>query len=283
MRLFDADRLAGAAMALTLAGETCAAFDSVAEQYHVANVANPILSAMRRRTIDTILRHLRSGQRVLDLGCGPGTDAVAVAATANCFVTAIDASPRMVAEAQRRVALAGLSERVEVRSLAIDDLDRLGADPFDLAYSDFGPLNCVDDLPAAAAAIARRLKPGGVLVASVIGRICPWELALYTSRRDFARARVRFARSAVPVPLNGHTVWTRYYTPGEFAAACRPAGFARVSLRGLGILVPPPYLAAFATRHARLVGWLEQVDALIAAWPLARTVGDHFLMVLRRG
>ena len=46
---------------------------------------------------------------------------------------------------------------------------------FDAAFSNFGPLNCVEDLPAVARQLHEVLRPGGVLVASVIGRVCPWE------------------------------------------------------------------------------------------------------------
>ena len=45
--------------------------------------------------------------------------------------------------------------------------------------SNFGPLNCVANLPTRRAPSPERLRPGGVLVASVIGRVCPWEIALY--------------------------------------------------------------------------------------------------------
>jgi SAM-dependent methyltransferase len=269
------------AVAVTLAADTRQAFDSVAAEYDRTNAENPILSEMRRRMLDVVLGRVQPGAHVLDLGCGPGADAVAVAA-AGCFVTAIDLSPRMVEEARRLVAAAGLESRGQVRQVRIEELDRVPGGPFDAAYSDFGPLNCVDDLGAAAAAVARRLRPGGVLVASVIGRVCPWEIALYLSRGNLSRARVRLARGPVAVPLNGHIVWTRYYMPREFARPFEAAGFARVSLRSLGLLVPPPYMEAFAARRPRVVAALQQLEDRVASWPIARQLGDHFLIVMTR-
>jgi hypothetical protein len=60
------------------------------------------------------------------------------------------------------------------------------------------------------------------------------------------------------------------------------AGFAPVSHRGLGVLTPPPYLSAFAARHHRLVAALQRCDDAVSGWPLIRSCGDHFLLVMRR-
>ena len=261
--------------------ETQHAFDSVAADYDRSNTDNPILCAMRRRVLDEVHRRVCRGGRILDLGCGPGADD-AVLAQAGYRMTAIDWSPNMVEQARARIEAAGLGDRVSIQHLGIHQIEQLPAAAFDAAYSNFGPLNCVTDLDAAARDIAVRLTPGGLLIASVIGRICPWELALYLARGDRDRARVRFAAHPVGVPLNGRTVWTRYYTPSEFERPFRAAGFVRVSLRALGLFAPPPYLQGLADRHAGLVHLLERVDDAVGAWPGLRAWGDHFLIALRK-
>jgi len=269
-------------VAVTLtADETRRAFDSVAADYHRSNVENLVLRGMRQRTIAAVLQHAPRPSHLLDLGCGPGTDAESLAAL-GYTITAVDASPRMVDEARRRILESGLADRVAVHQLGLEALDALPPAATDAAYSDFGPLNCVDNLDAAAAAIARRLRPGGTLIASVIGRVCPWEIALYAWRGDLSRIRVRFARGLVPVPLNGHLVRTRYYTPRRFEESFKRAGFSRLSVRALGLFAPPPYLQAFAERHRRFVQALERVDDAVGGWPLLRGAGDHFLIVLRK-
>ena len=261
--------------------DTRAAFDGVASSYDRSNDENPTLRAMRRRTIDAVRRHARAGAHLLDLGCGPGRDDEALAAS-GYTVTAVDWSPAMVSQTRERIARAGLADRVDVQHLGIQEIDQLAPRRFDAAVSNFGPLNCVPHLPHAARLIADRLRPGGVLVASVIGRVCPWEIALYGWRRDWARLRVRFSRGFAAVPLEGRTVWTRYYSPSSFTRAFEEAGFERVSLRALGLFVPPPYMDAFASRHRTLIAGLQRLEDSFGGAPGLRAMGDHFLIVLAK-
>jgi len=264
--------------------DTPHAFDGVATTYDRSNRENPLLCAMRDRTRAALERAAPPGSRILDLGCGPGTDVVYFAAK-GYRVTAIDWSTAMVDEAQRRVRAECSGADVSVWHLGIEQLDTLpsrAAEPFDAAYSSFGPLNCVIDLDRAARSLAARMRPGGVLVASVIGRVCPWEIALYTARRNFRRALIRFSRGPVPVPLEGRTIWTRYYSPRSFTRVFERAGFEAESLRALGLLTPPPYLDAFAERHPQAIARLQALEDAIGGWPVVRGSGDHFLISMRR-
>jgi SAM-dependent methyltransferase len=261
--------------------ETQHAFDGVASDYDRSNAVNQILAGMRRRMLETIVAHVPEGGRILDLGCGPGTDDESLARSGYA-VTAIDWSPAMVDETRKRIARGGLEDRVGVHHLGIHELGRLSPESFDAACSNFGPLNCVPDLADAARQIAERVRPGGSLIASVIGRVCPWEIALYGARGEWSRLRVRFSTRAVAVPLNERTVWTHYYSPAQFEAVFEAAGFRRVSLRSLGLFVPPPYMHAFAARHPRLLSWLEHLEDRAGAWPGVRAWGDHFLIVMKK-
>lgn len=261
--------------------DTQRAFDSIAAGYDDALAANAVIHAMRQRTRAAVVDSVPPGSRLLDLGCGSGRDA-AWFGRRGYRVVAIDWSPEMVRQARRHVAELALTNAIDVHHCGIHDIDRLDLDHFDGAYSDLGPLNCVPDLDGVARRIAACLRRDGVLVASVMARVCPWEILLHAARGEFARARVRFARTAVGVPLGDGTAWTRYYSPRRFARPFVAAGFEHESLRSVGLFAPPPYCEGFASRHASLVSLLQRVDDAVGSCPGLRAMGDHFLMVLRK-
>ena len=261
--------------------DTRRAFDSVAADYDGPRGNNALIQRMRVGLWDTVESALPPGARLLDLGCGTGIDALHFAGL-GYPVVATDWSPAMVARTAERLAGAPLAVPASARQLGIQQLAELeGEAAFDGIYSDFGPMNCVPDLAEAARQCARLLAPGGVLVFSVMGRICPWELAHYAVRGRFARAAVRAARGATPVGMNRHTIWTRYYLPREFHRHFAP-WFALSGYRALGLFLPPPYLVDFHHRHPAWSERLARLDERIGHWPLLRDMGDHFLMVMRK-
>ena len=260
--------------------DTQRAFDSVAADYDGPIGNNALIQRMRGRMWRTLTTLFPGGARLLDLGCGTGIDAAHLAAR-GYEIVATDWSPQMVERTRSRAAQAGLSNRITTEVMGIQELARLRGERFDGIYSDLGPLNCVPDLPAVARACAELLGPRGRLVVSVIGRVCPWEFVYYTLRGDSARARIRSTREVVPVNLNRHTVWTRYYAPREFYRTFAN-GFELAHYRALGLFLPPPYLLRGYERWQwvyALLGWL---DDHLGALPGARDAGDHFLMVLNR-
>jgi SAM-dependent methyltransferase len=188
----------------------------------------------------------------------------------------------MVQRTVDRAEHEGLMDRVHAIAVGAHELWRLdGEGAYDGAYSNLGPLNCVPDLAAVSRECVRLLKPGGKLVFTVIGRFCPWEIVHYLRRRRWARVKVRFARGVVPVNMNNHTIWTRYYGPREFYRAFA-SNFVLEYFRGLCVFAPPPYLTGVREKHPRLHEWLWRVDRRASAWPIVRAMGDHFLIVMKK-
>lgn len=105
------------------------------------------------------------GQRVLEIGCGMGTDLAQIAsAGGNSF--AIDLTVRHLEIAKRRLSLIQLGDRL-VRT----DAETLPfqSRSFDAVYS-FGVLHHTPDIGAAIQEIRRVLRPGGTLTLAVYHR-----------------------------------------------------------------------------------------------------------------
>src|SRR5882724_3454272 len=99
-------------------------FDALAADYDAAFTRSAVGTLQRR----AVWRHLDAafapGDRVLELGCGTGEDAVHLGRR-GVKVLATDASQEMVEAARRKVDAAGLAAVVEVRRLALEELAQL--------------------------------------------------------------------------------------------------------------------------------------------------------------
>ena len=261
--------------------DTRDAFDSVAADYDGPRGNNAMIQEMREEMWRWLDLTFPPASELLDLGCGTGLDAVRMARLGH-RVTATDWSPQMVQRTNERAAQERLTPRVAALVAGAHELHLLeGEGKYDGAYSNLGPLNCVPDLCAMSRELFRLLRPGGLLVFTVIGRLCPWEVAFYLRHWNWARLSIRYARGFVPVGLNNHTVWTHYYAPREFYRAFK-RDFALTHIRGLCLFAPPPYLSWLRERHPRWHERLWRVDRTLAAWPVLRSLGDHFLIIMRK-
>ena len=108
---------------------------------------------------------IHPGNRVLEIGCGTGALAVMMAERGAC-VTAIDASPAMLSEAQKRVAAKHLKEQVTLRYMDATLIgERFPTASFDLIVSTlvFSELS-TDQQRYVLEACTKLLSPGGCLL-----------------------------------------------------------------------------------------------------------------------
>ena len=112
---------------------------------------------------------LREGQRLLDVGCGWGSLALHAARHHGVTVTGITLSPSQADEARRRVAAAGLADRVEIR---LADYREMAGEPFD-AIASVGMVEHVgeEQIDVYAHQLAALLRPGGRLLNHGIARL----------------------------------------------------------------------------------------------------------------
>lgn len=80
------------------------------------------------------------GKRVLEIGCGIGTDTTSFA-RAGAYVTAVDLSTRSIEIARQRMELYGVADRVKFYAGSAEELSRIvPAETYDLIYS-FGVIH----------------------------------------------------------------------------------------------------------------------------------------------
>jgi SAM-dependent methyltransferase len=262
---------------------------------------------LRRPLQQRLLVLFAPGDRVLELGCGTGEDAVRLGHH-GVRVLATDASPAMVAAARRKVDAAGLLDLIEVRQLALEELPRLGGQasavvlrevskdsseeisplaseapprlagsPFDGAFSSFGGFNCVRDPRGPARDLAALLRPGARLLLCVMGPLVPWEWGWFMLRAQPAKAFRRLRRGGVP--WRGMVI--RYPAIGAMKRAFAPE-FRTRRVAALGVLLPPSYAEPWAARHPRLLARLDRWERRWETVPPLPRLADHYLLELER-
>lgn len=246
-------------------------FDELAEDYDRSFTRSACGRTLRARVWERAARLFAGRERILELGCGTGEDAVHLA-RAGHHVVATDASAEMIRVARLKAAAAGVASRIEFRVLPIESLDELGQDArFDAVFSNFGAINCVADVSRLARTLGRRLVPGAPLLFIVMGRRVPWEWAWYLSRGDRTRAFRRFDRHGVA--WRGLTI--RYPTPRELARDLAPTFVMRRQV-ALGFALPPSYAAAWLDRAPRSLAILSAIDRMLGR--VTAGLADHFLI-----
>jgi SAM-dependent methyltransferase len=239
---------------------TAALFERLAARYDELWTDTPVGRAQRNAVWRVIDQLFHGGDRVLDIGCGTGEDAAHLAAR-GVQVHAVDASPAMVARASAR---GGFTAQVG----QVENLQQDGILPHTIAFegalSNFGALNCVEDLAPVARALAALIRPGGYLAICTMGRFCAWETLYYGAHFKFKKAVRRFRGRA-------HDVY--YPTVRQLRADFAPE-FELRSWTGVGMLVPPSYVKL----PARVVTLLAQLDRL----PFLRAGADHRLLIFKR-
>jgi SAM-dependent methyltransferase len=256
------------------------AFDSAAPVYDAQYEELYGIKRLRRIIHACYLRHFRPGQRLLELNCGTGTDAIVLAQN-RMHVLATDLSPAMIAEAQKKVEAARVVESVELRVLSYLDLGSLRGEKFDGAYSNMGGINCTNDLGIVAAHLGSLIQPGGFFIATVLTNFCLWETLAFLGRGKLRQAFRRRKKAGVAAHLHGGRVQTYYFSPRAFASAFAN-WFDVVSIAGLNIFTPPPNSPRAYSLVPKLMRLLERLDDSVAHISPFSAIGDHFLIVLRR-
>ena len=153
------------------------AFSRQSAGYDAYEDSNQILKWMRNRVRRHVLKFLKPGSRILELNAGTGTDAVFFAQY-GCHVHATDISDGMIQRLREKVDRSHLRDKISIQQLSFTDLQSLIPQKFDHVFSNFGGLNCIEDLRHVTTILPELLNPGGYVTWVIMPRICPWELIM---------------------------------------------------------------------------------------------------------
>jgi len=215
-----ADAQPGRRAAPSVVTNEIARFDALATQWWDPSGPMAPLHAMNPLRVGWIDRRIRArGDRVrlLDLGCGAGLAAEALAGLGH-DVLGLDAAADTVAAAQAHAEGRGLS--LAYRAGAAEDLVAEGAQfPVVTALE---VIEHVADPAAFLRLLAQLVEPGGLLFVSTLNR----------TLRSLAVAKLGAEYVLRLLPVGTHA-WQRFVTPAELGTYGKAAGFHVADISGM--------------------------------------------------
>lgn len=246
-------------------------FDSISSSYAEEVTKNPVQNYMRQRTSSVLMKYVRSGDSVLDLGSGPMLETLEV--PFDIELTAADISGGMLYEAEKRARNRGRFNVAYVKT----DMHLAGNfSQYDIIFTTFGLLELLSPKTIAEFA-SKHLKGRRILILSFWNKFGLMDniLSVATGRglkyfKQKLTGKVYPGRSRFPVEVLSASM-------SEISKAL-PAD--PVEKEGI-CLVVPPYCYTNLIGKFRFDGLLTAVDSAASKLPGAWLLCDYVVAVFR--
>lgn len=255
------------------------AFSAQSAVFDKLYAENKLTCHMRVQFRETLLRYLRPGARLLELNCGTGTDALFFAEK-GFEILATDNADGMLRQISQKIKDQKRERQVAVRKCDFEELDDLQPLKFDHIYSNFSGLNCTAHLDKVLLSLAPLLHPQGMITLVLMPRICPWELIMML-KGDFKTAFRRFRNNGAEARIENRYFQCYYYSPAYVKHVLK-AAFRVISVKGMAITAPPPFIENFVERYPRLFKMLSAIDKGIGnRFPFNRCC-DQYIITMQK-
>lgn len=249
-----------------------------------ADIPGRVSAEVHRRFLS---RYVRPGDRVLEVGAGPGRFTLALAGL-GARVVVTDLSPVQLDLNRRRVQEAGAEHAVERRELVdVRDTTRYADGEFDLVLAYGGPLSYVFEDATDALRGLLRVAGDGVVLASVMSALGTWRHALpgvvaaATAAGEEANDAVVTTGDLRAMP--GHPHACQMYRAAQVTdlVAAAGGGLLAASASNWASLGDPSALAVLESDPDRWARFLDH-EVAACAEPGALDGGAHLLFAAAR-
>lgn len=236
------------------------AFSRQSEVFDKIYSENLLSEYMRKKFREELLKFARPESRILELNCGTGMDTIYLASK-GFDIVATDNAPGMLAKISEKVKALNLEHKVHVVPCDFEQIGNLQQGTFDHIYSNFSGLNCTRNLADILQQLKPLLNPGGKVSLVLMPMVCPWELIMIC-KGMFRTAFRRFGKNGANARIENVHFRTWYYNPSYVKRVTRE-DYDVLSLKGICITVPPPFIENFVERYPKLFAMLERLDKKI--------------------
>jgi SAM-dependent methyltransferase len=189
----------------------------------------------------------------------------------------------MLKVTQKKAQQFSMQHRISSQYLDLESFNETLFDKkFDLVFSNFGGLNCInpESLKKLFQNLPRILKPGGRFIGVIMPKFCAWEMVYFLLRFQIRKAFRRLTSREVITNLHGVTMKTWYYHPSQLQTWTREK-FKLISVRPIGVALPPSYLEKFFSLKKRWLLRLNSIEKKLSGAALLSGMSDHFVIDLQ--
>lgn len=251
-------------------------FSSLYEEYERLSRYN-VIDISRRNLIRAHVGHyLKPNDRILELNSGSGIDALHFAQN-GWNVLATDISEGSEIFLRNKISETRL-ENLRFQKSAFEDLSAIDG-TFDHIFSNFGGLNCTNNLKTVFSQFSRLVNPDGYVSLVIMPKFYPWEMA--TLLKGNKNAFRRLQKNGIAAQIGNDTVHTYYHSPAEVKAAF-PKGFAHVKTVNIGTFYPSAHFA-LAGKYPNLMRFLVKLDGIFNnTLIMPKGIGDYFIITFKK-
>ena len=254
------------------------AFSNQSKIFDRLDRENRLTEHLRNIYRNEINAQIKPGSRILELNCGTGIDTVYFAHKGH-HIHATDNAQGMLDKLSIKVKEQQLEENVTVQRCSFSALHQLGNQKFDYIISNFGGLNCTDDLAQVLRQFDNLLNDGGKATLVIMPRISPWELIM-AIKGDFKTAFRRF-KNQTPAHVEGVYFSVYYFNP-SYVIKTLKMDFKKLTLRGIYFAVPPEFYQNFVERYPRLYKYLQKMEGILGQLFPFTYCCDHYMITLQK-
>ena len=256
-------------------------FDKIAPNYDELFTSTAIGKMQRNIICKYLDESLSKNQQlnILELNCGTGEDAVYFAKK-GFSVVATDESDEMLKITKEKINKLGLSNYVTTGKLDLTNPSDFSFDQkYDLVFSNFGGLNCVDkdslnDLNDVLSGI---LNDRGRIIFVLMPKFSLWDSMYFLLKMKLNKVFRRASSKPLKVNLNDGNVQTYYYSPKEIANFFGN-NFKVKNIKPVGFFIPPSFLNNFFLRKEITLRILDIFENSVSNFSFLANLSDHFLI-----
>jgi len=258
---------------------TLSPFDILADTYDADFTTSSIGLLQRERVwhyLSKLLATMGEGLRILEINCGTGEDAIKLASLGHTVI-ATDASKAMIEKANLKN-----NRSVDFQACSFNNLkDQFKQQQFDLVFSNFGGLNCIDRkaMEALGNDLTQLLKPAGKLFFVVLSDCCIWELFYFGLRAKFKTAFRRF-KASTPFKIGNNILPVYYYSPKGLRKILSRSYKPECSFP-VGLFIPPSYLQERYNTRPQQLNRLARWENKFGRRALSR-FADHYCSIFTK-